>query len=316
MLPHEDPVSLHKWLGAVADEQRALESPTPAWRRDTVHGCASMRMTGSCDRTKLRAYCRAPRLSACSVNKGCPSSTRSCRRTCIVAPAAGSRGAPASLAARATSRVSIADTIPPTGAVHLVRMGGPGRNTQAALRFADRDELGQRAAVVQHLASQRLTRARCRFACHLQHHSREQQRTLAQVGRRIGAALEHGHHVHGLQRRTDAAAHRLGAVGELRAYLKTQRRPDGHQAARERLGGRHAAHLGHGADRKVDQHALRAHRDLLGQDRCHQQAFAVEIQRRSTRISMSSAGLMRVAPPHAMQPPSRSTTRRIAATSS
>ena len=152
------------------------------------------------------------------------------------------------------------------------------RFAQAALGLADALELVPGLAAVEGVQCALHAGALGHHPTHLQHRTGHQRRAFAQVGRGVGLATQHRQHVACLQRRTDATAHRLAAVGEQAAQAQTEMRGHGHQARGQVAGRVQAADLGGGADRDVDHHVAGAGGDLLRQHRGDQLAFGVDVQ--------------------------------------
>src|SRR5574337_739537 len=76
------------------------------------HGESVMATMLGCRETYSNAYASSPGLCACKVKSGSPLATASPRWRSRVSPASGEEGAPASLAARDSRRLSIAATVP------------------------------------------------------------------------------------------------------------------------------------------------------------------------------------------------------------
>ena len=113
----------------------------------------------------------------------------------------------------------------------------------------------------------------------MRHGAGDLQRALAQIGRCVGFAAQHCEHVARFERRTDAAAHGLGAVGDDRLHSEADGATGVHQAMAQCLRGLAAAHLGGLAHRDVDDDVARSGRNLLRQHRGDQLALAVEVER-------------------------------------
>ena len=153
------------------------------------------------------------------------------------------------------------------------------RRAHAALRLADASELGGRRAAAQRLLRDRKALARRRLVRQLQQRAGQQHGPLAQVVRRVRRVVQHRQHVARLQRRPDAAADRLRAVGEDGSGLESEGLRHLDQSLCDRVRVLGAAHLGGGADRHVEHHMAGAGGDLLRQHRGDQLALAVEVER-------------------------------------
>ena len=146
-------------------------------------------------------------------------------------PAAGSAGAPASLAARASRRLSMPVTLPARASRHLEALRADRRRAHAALRLADRLQLPPGPAVGQDGSRLRGPVADRARAGELEHLAGEKDRPLPQVRGRIAVAAGHGHDVPCLERGPDAPADRLRAVRDDRAHHQP------HVASRRARGG-------------------------------------------------------------------------------
>src|SRR6185369_13112738 len=114
-------------FGTEPDGERGGEVVVVREREDDrSHARSSTRTMSGRASTKDNAYASSPGDSACSVKSGAPASTRSPTRTCSSRPAAGSLGAPASLAARARRRLSMRATRPARAAATGCRCGASG----------------------------------------------------------------------------------------------------------------------------------------------------------------------------------------------
>ncbi len=91
-------------------------------------------------------------------------------------------------------------------------MAGNRGFAHAPLRFADRPQLGPGTAVGEDGGGQRLALASFRRAAQFDQRRGKAQGVLAQIGGRVRLVLQNRQHVARLQRRADAAAHRLAPV--------------------------------------------------------------------------------------------------------
>ena len=108
-------------------------------------------------------------------------------------------------------------------------------------------------------------------AVEIEHPGGEHQRLVAQVGGCVRIVRQHLHHVARFQRRTDAAADRLGAVGDLATDVDAEPVRRDHEQPGEFLRLGPGGHLGGRPDRNVEHDMGHAERRLLGQDRGHRE---------------------------------------------
>ena len=218
----------------------------------------------------------------------------------------GSFGAPASLALRASSRLSTASTPP------RVPPDACGARPRArAFRPAPRRSAGtsSRPGRLSACAARRLRRRRAQ-----RRRVRGSRQPAAPRATQVfgcgGLAAEHGEHVVRFERGADTAPHRLAAVGDAQRHVQAEGVADPHQAAGQLLGGasvRTFAVAPTGMSIRTWLEPAASFFDSTEATSCPSLSRS---SGRSTRIRMSSAGLRRTAPPQAMQPPVRSTTRR------